>query len=66
MELQDEDEKRLPGYSLEDCVPVTADGLELPVKWKDHSDLSGAAGKTVRIRFQLKNARLYSYRRSRE
>ena len=63
VELQDENEKPLPGYSLEDCDPVTADGLELPVTWKDQPDLSGAAGKTVRIRFQLKNARLYSYRR---
>jgi len=42
VELLDDEEKPLPGYSLEDCVPVTADGTDLPVQWKDHSDLSGA------------------------
>ena len=62
VELLDDEEQPLPGYSLEDCVPVTSDGLDLPVQWKDHQDLAGARGKTVRLRFQLKNARLYSYR----
>ena len=62
MELLDDEEKPLPGYSLEDCFPVTADGTDLAVQWKDHSDLSGARGKTVRLRFRLENARLYSYR----
>ena len=62
VELLDVEEKPLPGYSLEDCVPVTADGTDLPVKWKDHSDLSDARGKTARLRFLLRNARLYSYR----
>ena len=64
VELLDDEEQPLAGYSLEDCVPVTADGTDLPVQWKDHSDLSGALGQTVRLRFQLKNARLYSYRRA--
>lgn len=63
VELLGEDDQPLPGYALDDCVPVTADGVSVPVSWKDHSDLSAAVGKTSRIRFELKNARLYSYRR---
>jgi hypothetical protein len=63
VELLGEDDQPLPGYALDDCVPVSADGVSVPVTWKDHADLAGAAGKTARIRFELKNARLYSYRR---
>ncbi|MGE0378132.1 MAG: hypothetical protein AB7I48_28340 [Planctomycetaceae bacterium] len=64
VELLGEDDEPLPGFALEDCVPVRADGVNLPVRWKDRSDLTGAAGMTARIHIQLKNARLYSYRRS--
>jgi hypothetical protein len=63
VELLDMDDKPLPGYSLNDCIPVAGDGMELLVGWKEHPDLTGAAGRTVRLRFHLKNARLYSYRR---
>ena len=63
VELLGDDDQPLPGYALEDCVPVSADGVSLPVTWENHAELSGAAGKTARLRFELKNARLYSYRR---
>ena len=43
---------------------VSGDGTALPVQWKEREDLSAAAGNTVRLRFLLRNARLYSYRRS--
>ena len=59
----DRDEKPLEGYSLDDCLAVSGDGMDLHVRWKDHADLSAAAGQTVHLRFELKNARLYSYRR---
>ncbi|MBI2298085.1 MAG: hypothetical protein HYU66_03890 [Armatimonadetes bacterium] len=61
VELLDAEDHPLPGYALADCVPVSADGTALPVRWTEHADLSGAAGRTVRLRFELRNARLYSY-----
>ncbi|HUT75166.1 MAG TPA: hypothetical protein VM221_10095 [Armatimonadota bacterium] len=62
VELLDEADQPLPGYSLAECVPVRGDGIALPVSWKHRPDLSGAAGRTVRLRLRLTNARLYSYR----
>ena len=62
VELMDEADHPLPGYGLDDCVPLRADGTALTVHWKEHPNLAGAAGKTVRLRLALKNARLYSYR----
>jgi len=62
VELLDEADQPLPGYSLEECLPVCGDGTDLDVRWKGQADLSGAAGRTVRLRLCLKNARLYSYR----
>ena len=61
--LVDADGRPLDGYSLDDCVPLSDDGTDLEVRWKEHADLSGAAGKTAHLKFELRNARLYSYRR---
>ncbi len=54
-------QKPLPGYSLQESESVTGDGLDLQLRWKSGSDLSSLVGKTVRLRFVLKNASLYSY-----
>jgi len=62
VELLDEGDHPLPGYSLADCLPVRGDGTDLKARWKERSDLSGAAGQTARLHLHLKNARLYSYR----
>lgn len=63
VELLDAEGRPLPGYSLEDCIPVCADGTDLPVRWRQRANLPPANGKPVRLCFHLKNARLYSYRR---
>jgi len=60
VELLDEEDRPLAGYGAEDCVPVSADGGDLPVRWQEQGELP--AGQTVKLRFLLRNARLYSYR----
>ncbi|MBI5395068.1 MAG: hypothetical protein HZA91_07210 [Verrucomicrobia bacterium] len=61
VELQDADGKPLPGFTLEDCAPITGDFIERAVAWKGRS-LSSLSGKPVRLRFVLKDADLYSLR----
>lgn len=48
----DSDCNPLPGYSLDDCEPVTGDGLALEPRWKDHADLT-AARQTEWVRFHI-------------
>ena len=63
VEVLDLDDQPLAGFSMEDCIPVSVNSTETAVRWKEHEDLSAAAGRTVRFRFHLENALLYSYRR---
>lgn len=42
-------------------VPITTEGLDLEVRWKDGSDLSALKGREVRIQFLLRDADLYSF-----
>jgi hypothetical protein len=50
----------VPGYSFEECEPISGDALRTTVTWQGSSDLSAWAGKPVRLRFWLRRARLHA------
>jgi hypothetical protein len=54
------DGKALPRLSLAECVTIRANGTKQAVKWTK-GDLAVGAGQPVRLRFQLKNARLFAF-----
>ena len=60
VEIQDPKGKALPGFTLSDCEEHFGDTLERSVVWKNGTDVSSLAGKSVRLRFALKDADLYS------
>lgn len=60
VELQDENGKPYPGFSLADCDELFGDSIDRVVTWKDKSDLSALNGKRVRVRMLLKVADIYS------
>lgn len=62
VELLDENSQPLPGFELEQCIPVKADGVDQPVSWGSPANLSQLQGKVVRLRIELERADLYSFR----
>jgi hypothetical protein len=62
VELQDGAGKPIPGFALEDAVEQIGDEIERVVTWKSGRDLSELAGRTVRLRFAMHDADLYSMR----
>lgn len=60
VELEDADGKPIPGYTLDNCDPIKGDAIAGIVKWKDNADVSRLAGKTVRARFVMNEADIYS------
>jgi hypothetical protein len=60
VELQDAAGKPLPGFALEDCNAITGDEIARIVKWKKGSDVSAHAGQSVRLRFEMSGADLFS------
>ena len=52
----------IPGYGIGDAVETVGDDIERVVSWNGGSDVSAFAGKTIRLRFVLKDADLYSIR----
>jgi hypothetical protein len=62
VEVQDDQGKAIPGYSLADMKPLFGDELDAVIHWKAGSDLSALIGKPVRFRFVLKDADLFALR----
>jgi len=62
VEIQDEAGNPCPGFALADCPEVIGDDIEHVVSWKAGTGVASVAGKTVRLRFALRDADLYSLR----
>ena len=61
MELLSHDGKPIADCRAADCLPITGDGIDLPVSWKAGAKLVGLDHSRVRFRFSLKNAKLFSF-----
>ncbi|MCC6445321.1 MAG: hypothetical protein IT210_17910 [Armatimonadetes bacterium] len=62
VEIQDEQREPIPGYTLEEAVPLFGDELDAPYRWKSGDDIASLAGRPVRFRFVLKDADIYALR----
>ena len=61
VEMQDAGGKSLPGRALKDSVDFFGDSVGQVITWDSGSDLSRWIGESVRLRFVLMDADLYSY-----
>ncbi len=57
----DEGGKPFPGYGIEDCRIINGDYLAKRVAWKGPDDLSALAGRPMRLRFEMRGTKLYSF-----
>ena len=62
VEIQDAEGNPIEGFALDDCPEMFADVIEGKVAWEGETDVSGLAGKPVRLRFALMDADLYAFK----
>lgn len=55
-----EDGREIPGFGETDAQELSGDRIDLPVKWKSGKSVADLTGMTVRIKFTLRDADLYS------
>jgi hypothetical protein len=61
VELQDAAGKSLPGFTLDDCVPLQGDSVRHVVRWQGGADLSALAGKPTKMRCSVRDGSLYAF-----
>jgi hypothetical protein len=52
--------KPLEGYSFDDCDPIAADAVSIPVQWGEKADLP-KRGAPIQIEFRVRDAKLYAF-----
>ena len=62
VELQNEAGQPIEGFALADCEPIWGDHVSRVVTWSRGGDVSSLAGQTVRLRFEMSDADLFSLR----
>ena len=62
VEIQNADGQPIEGRALADCPPIFGDRLAKVVRWKQRGgDVRELAGQSIRLRFVLKDADVYSF-----
>ncbi len=59
--LDANDGKPIPGFTRDECRPAVINAIDETVQWKSAANLAALAGRTVRLRFHLRQAELYAY-----
>ena len=59
-EALDPDGKTIEGFARDRCVPVASDNVHHHLSWQGHKDLHLLQARPIRLRFYLKNAKLFS------
>ena len=62
VEILDADRNVIEGYGLKDSIESIGNFIERPASWKNGVDVGKLAGKTIHLRFTMKDANLYSIR----
>lgn len=60
-EIQDASGKPIKGFTASDADEINGNYIRVPVSWKDNTDVSSLVGKAIRLRFVMRDSKLYSF-----
>ncbi len=61
VELLDAEGKPIEGFCAADASPVLGNSVRMPVTWGDKADVGRLAGKPIKIRFTMRDCKLYAF-----
>ena len=59
-ELSDAEGKTIPGYSADDCLPISKNEIVQEVRWQNHDHLPESE-HSLKIRFLMTNGELFGF-----
>jgi len=61
VEIRDENNLPIPGYTLEESVSIDRNQIAAPVRWKNRESVGELAGRPVKLHFKLRACKLYAF-----
>ncbi|MFP4028143.1 MAG: hypothetical protein ACLFWL_10155 [Candidatus Brocadiia bacterium] len=62
VEILDPEGNPIEGFSGPDAVPLVGNSVRMPVTWQNERQLSPLANKPVRLRFRMRDCKLYAFK----
>ena len=62
VEVRNEMNETVPGYSFDDCPQITSNGVRVEVNWSAERNLASLNGRKIMLAFEITGAILYGYR----
>ncbi len=62
VEIQNMNGEPIPGFSADECDPINGDYISRDVTWHGSSDVSSLTGRNVKLRFIMRDAKLFAFR----
>lgn len=61
VEILDKDGYPIPGFSIDESYWIIGNSVRFPASWKSDKNLKSINGETVRLRFVMRDCKLYSF-----
>src|SRR6185503_20519855 len=61
VEVCDTAGKPIADYTLSEADALNGNNVRMPVTWKGKSDVSKLAGQAIKLRFKLRDCKLYAF-----
>ena len=61
MELLDQNGKPIEGFTQSEATLLWGNSVRMPVTWGNRQDVSRLAGKPIKIRFIMRDCKLYAF-----
>jgi acyl-CoA thioesterase-1 len=59
--ITDENGKAFAGFGLDDCDEIKGDFVDRTITWNGKGNVKSLAGKTIRLKFEMQNTKLYAF-----
>ena len=61
VEILDDKDQPVAGFGKDRCAPICVNAVSAPVTWGEDSRVSNLAGKPIKLRFHLRDCKLYAF-----
>ena len=61
VELLDEQGHPIPGFTVKEATPLCCNSVRKTVTWGQNGDVSRLASRPVKIRFRMRDCKLYAF-----
>ena len=61
VEILDQSSEKIPGFTLDDADEINGNYIRVWASWRGSTDVSALAGKPIKLRFAMRDTKLYSF-----